>query len=266
MGGLNITPVVRNLLIMNVAVFVAAALLNRIELFSEWFGLRAFVSPFFSPYQIFTYMFMHGGWQHLIFNMMGLIFLGPLLETVWGQQRFLFFFIFTGIGAGLVDAAANSYELSAVLSDGRVFLQDPTPENYVQFLGKHYPDGIFNQEQFIASFEKDPQNQTYIRETSNFVRKFDNMIANRVSVGASGAIFGLMTALGLLFPNTELMLLFLPIPIKAKYFVLLSAAFAVFMIMRRDSSDNVAHFAHLGGMLFAWILISFWNRQRTKFW
>lgn len=266
MGGIVLTPVVRNLLIINVALFVAGFLLGKTDLFAEWFGLRAFTSPFFSPYQLVTYMFMHGGWQHLIFNMLGLIFLGPLLETFWGSQRFLIFYAITGLGAGVVDAGVKSWEMGSIVHDSRAYIADPTPENYIWYLGRHYDGGILHQEQLIEDFEKSPTNEYYIRQTTDFVSRLEELMANRVSVGASGAIFGILMAFGLLFPNTELMLLYLPIPIKAKYFVLLSGIAAIYMAIRRDPSDNVAHFAHLGGMLFAWITITFWRRtERNRF-
>jgi membrane associated rhomboid family serine protease len=264
-GGLVLTPVVRNLLIINAAIFIAAAILGKEILFAEWFGLRAFTSTFFSPLQLVTYMFMHGGWQHLIFNMMGLIFLGPLLETFWGSKRFFIFYMATGIGAGAIDSAIHSFEVRNVIIDSQTYMADPTPENYVWFLGRNYPEGLHNEAELIENFEQNPTSEAYVRGTQNMTKMIENSLSNRMSIGASGAIFALMMALAFLFPNTELMMLFLPIPIKAKYFVAFSAAMALYMALRRDPSDNVAHFAHLGGMLSAWILLMFWQRQRNSF-
>lgn len=192
---LRLTPIVRNLILINVIVFVVSA----ITPLGNWLALWDVESPYFRPYQLFTYMFSHADFFHIFFNMLLLMFFGPILEDFWDQKRFLLFYLATGIGAAVFNI------LMALL---------------------------FN------------------------VGQFDVMI------GASGAVYGVMTAFGIIFPNMELRLLFLPVSFKAKYMVMVLGAIAIFSGFRSTPGDNTAHLAHLGGIVMAIILIQFWMRRR----
>ncbi len=195
----NLTPMVRNLLVINLVMFLLTNIMQ-MRVLENMLILHSFRSPAFQPFQLFTHMFLHGGLGHLFFNMLGLFFLGPLLERVWGSNRFLLFYMVCGIGAAILFATISYFQ------------------------------GVLNP-----------------------------------MLGASGAIYGLLMAIGMLFPNTEFMLLFPPIPIKAKYLALGLGAIALYMGLSNNPGDNIAHFAHLGGMLFAFIMLKIWQGQRGNF-
>jgi len=191
----RLTPIVRNLIFINVIVFVISALTP----VGNWLALWNVENPNFRPYQLFTYMFSHADFFHIFFNMLLLSFFGPILEEFWDQKKFLMFYIATGIGAAVFNILMALF---------------------------------FN------------------------VGQFDVMI------GASGAVYGVMTAFGIIFPNMELRLLFLPVSFKAKYMVMVLGALAIFSGFRSTPGDNTAHLAHLGGIVMAIILIQFWMRRR----
>jgi membrane associated rhomboid family serine protease len=205
----------------------------------EELGLYFPASENFSPYQIVTHMFMHGGWFHLFFNMFALWMFGRVLESVWGPKRFFLYYIVTGLGAAAFHLLVNyiNYksamnnlsptEIQAVLEEGRrLWLNNKTYNN---------PD------------MQDLQ-----------------MILNVPTVGASGAVFGVLLGFGMLFPNTRLMLLFPPIPIKAKWLVIGYGALELYLGLTQPGS-NIAHFAHLGGMVFGFFLIKYWNKSSDSF-
>jgi membrane associated rhomboid family serine protease len=202
---LRLTPVVKNIIIINVIVFVAGMLAPKVD-FVNCFGMRGLNydilsgylamwnvrSDCFKPYQLFTYMFVHGDFMHLFFNMLGFAFIAPILESFWGQKRFTTFFLVTGIGAGIFNLLIDLF-----LTQG-----------------------------------------TY-----------------GTMVGASGALYGVLMGFGMLFPDMEVRLLIPPIPIKAKYLVILLGGLTFIM----DRSGQVAHFTHLGGVIFAFLLIKIWG-------
>ena len=192
---IRLTPVVRNLIFINVIVFVISAMLP----IEGWLALWNVQSPNFRPYQLFTYMFAHADFFHIFFNMLLLSFFGPILEEFWDQKNFLLFYIAAGIGAA-----------------------------------------VFN----------------------ILIALFSGFGAFGVLIGASGAVYGVMTAFGIIFPNMELRLLFLPVSFKAKYMVMVLGSIAIFSGFRSSPGDNTAHFAHLGGIVMAIILIQFWMRRR----
>ncbi len=211
-GFLSSIPVVtKNIIIINVLVLLAdyvlqskGILINGLPL-ARYTGLHFFTSSFFMPHQLITYMFMHGSFGHMFFNMFAVFMFGRTLETVWGPKRFLFYYIATGIGAGLIQELAW----------------------YIQ-----YSDPAF----------------------LNFA----------ITVGASGAVFGILIAFGMLFPNAELFIIPFPFPIKAKYFVIGYGVIELFMGVANFSWDNIAHFAHLGGALFGLIIILYWKRTNKS--
>lgn len=254
------TPVVRTLIILNVLVlfFTNDSVIIR-------FGLHSFLSDLFQPLQFLTHMFLHGDFWHLFSNMIGLLVFGPNLERTWGSQRFLFFYMFCGLGAGLLYLGINYYEMSRVFEQVQEYRANPTPDLFWGFIESHASAAYDQLESFIDAYRQNPGNQQFQQQSLSFVNQFWTRQIDGPMVGASGAIMGVVMAFGLLFPNTELFLLFPPIPIKAKYLVLGYAAFDVYGIINRTPSDNVAHFAHLGGMLFAFILVKYWGSQRKTF-
>ncbi len=236
-----IPPVVKNLILINVILFLATVVMEGTFGFdlSQYLALFHIKSEYFRPYQFVTHMFMHGGTMHIFFNMFALWMFGRVLESVWGPKRFFIYYMITGLGAALVhmtvlyiqykslEAQMSQEQMEMVLSEGyRIFGQN---QNFV-----------------------DPQMGQM------------NMMLNTRTVGASGAVFGVLLAFGMLFPNTQLMLLFPPIPIRAKYFVLIYGGIELFLAFSQPGS-HIAHFAHLGGMLFGFLLIQFWKKDRGKF-
>ncbi|MEP2772731.1 MAG: rhomboid family intramembrane serine protease [Fulvivirga sp.] len=261
----RLTPVVKNLLIINVVVFLLQTLMGGVN-FTGILSLWKVGSDNFAPYQFFTYMFAHGGFGHILFNMLGLVFLGPLLEQFWGPKKFVTFYLVTGIGAGLLYSGIEYVRMNNLESQVEEYVISPTPDNLNVFVdnnSNYFGPSIYD---FISEFSKQPDNQQYIAESKSIVKSLYNKAFNYGSMlGASGAIYGILMAFGMLFPNTELMLLFPPIPIKAKWLVLILGGIALYSGLSRNPGDNVAHFAHLGGMIFAFIMIKYWQSQRNKF-
>lgn len=221
---MRLTDVVKNLLIINVLMFLGTMLLmgdpdptssmalinEQITDFSLWgrYRLALFLpgSPYFQPYQLVTHMFMHANLTHLFFNMFALYMFGPPIEMSFGSKRFLFYYLFAGFGAMFLQLGVSWLEIH-------------------QFGAPGY-------------------------------------LANIPMVGASGAIFGLLAAFGYLFPNSQIMLIFPPIPMRAKYFVLIYAgAELMFGLNSMGGSSGVAHFAHVGGALFGFLLLLYWKKR-----
>jgi membrane associated rhomboid family serine protease len=255
-----LTPVVRVLLLLNVLVFFVTN-----DTVIRQFGLHSFLSDQFSPIQLLTHMFLHGGFGHLLSNMFGLIVFGPMLERFWGQKRFAFFYFFCGIGAALLFSGISYYEMSAVYEAVRDYRANPTPEGFIGFVDTQAQSFYDQAASFIEQFEQQPTNPQLIESSLKIVNRLYIKQVDVPMVGASGAIFGVIMGFGLLFPNTQLFLLFPPIPVKAKYLVIFYGAYELYSGVYRTQSDNVAHFAHIGGMLFAFILIKYWGSQRKTF-
>jgi membrane associated rhomboid family serine protease len=233
-------PVVKNLIIINVLMLLATYVLEMrgIDL-TNILGLHYIQSPDFRPYQIVTHLFMHGGFMHLAFNMFALWMFGRILENVWGPKRFFIYYFFTGLGAAALHTLVNYFE-------------------FQHLAGKMNPEDV----RMVLS-----QGTEIFNQGKNFIDPLSaklNLMLNIPTVGASGAVFGILLGFGMLFPNTELMLLFPPIPIKAKYFVAGYGAIELFSGIT-GAGANIAHFAHLGGMLFGFILIKYWNRNAKNF-
>lgn len=262
---LRLTPVVKNLLIINIVVFILQYLLQDMN-FTGLISLWIIESDNFKPYQYFTYMFAHGGFGHILFNMLGLVFLGPLLEQFWGPKKFLIFYLVTGIGAGVLYSGIEYWRTSQLENDVTAYIIEPTPDHFSRFADEH--DQYFNSKvfDFANDYSKNPEDPYYINQSKEIVKgTYQSLLNGSSMLGASGAIYGILMAFGLLFPNTQLMLLIPPIPIKAKYLVLILGGIALYSGLNRGSGDNVAHFAHLGGMVFAFIMIKIWQQSRDKF-
>lgn len=259
----NFTPVVRLLLFANVIVFLITSRMG--DAVVDQFGLHSVLSAKFNPIQLVTHMFMHGGWGHIFSNMIGLIVFGPMLERVWGGPRFFLFYMLTGLGAAALYLGVNYYETAAMVDSYHLYQANPTNGEFVGFVTQYATAFMDSLEPFIQKFDANPTNPTYINYAEDFANKFVSAQVDTPMVGASGAIFGVIMAFGLLFPNTELFLLFPPIPIKAKYLVFFYGAYEVYSGIYQAQTDTVAHFAHIGGMLFAYILVKLWGSQRKTF-
>ncbi len=213
--------VTKNLIIINVLVFFGTLVAQRYGIdLANYLGLHFFLASDFNPAQLITYMFMHGGFSHIFFNMFAVFMFGPILEQTWGPKRFLFYYILCGIGAGLIQEGVQYIQYITELSQH-------TEVNLIGY-------GIIYMDQYL------------------------NMMT---TVGASGAVYAILLAFGMLYPNNQLFIFPLPFPIKAKFFVIGYATIELWAGLANSAGDNVAHFAHLGGMLFGLILILYWRKK-----
>ncbi len=242
----NIPPVVKNLLIINGLVFFATYLLGkgiqipgigftRIDL-NAILGLYTPGSSNFQFFQYISYMFMHGSFEHVFFNMFALFMFGRILERMWGPQKFLFYYMVTGIGAGLL------FVIVAFIRAKIIAASLPS-----EVVAEIYEKGFSILSQYKNYVDTDAATL--------------NRILNAPMVGASGAIFGLLLAFGVLFPE-ERIYLYMLLPVKAKWFVIGYGALELIMTFHSGQGDNVAHLAHLGGMLFGFILLRFWRKKQ----
>lgn len=215
----SITPVTKNLIIINLLFWLAEIVLPRVGIdLVKYLGLHYFAASDFNAVQLVTYMFMHdpGSFGHVFFNMFSVFMFGRTLEMVWGSKRFLIYYLTTGIGAGLVQEVTWFFSL------------------------------------------RDAIDATIVQAGWETTR---TLLNNVITIGASGAVFGILLAFGMLFPNAELFIMFIPIPVKAKYFVIFYGIVELFLGVGNFSGDNIAHFAHLGGMLFGFFLIRYWKKK-----
>jgi rhomboid-like protein len=220
----NLTPVVKNLLIINFICFIPYIVLSddayqRIIIYHV--GAFYFNSPFFKPWQVITYMFFHGGWMHILFNMLSLYFIGPILEYAIGAKRFFNLYFICGIGAIAFQWAVQAFEVHALIGSFVI------------------PDSL--------------------QTVDPLVMQKLQAIYDVPIVGASGAIFGVLVGFGMLYPDMELMMFFIPIPIKAKYFILFYVGLEIYSVISPGAGDNIAHLAHLGGALIGFIMIKIWR-------
>jgi membrane associated rhomboid family serine protease len=235
-GILGLPPVVKNIIMINVLMILAYYAVNSvfgIDL-NSLLGLYFPKSEQFKPLQIVTHMFMHGNFWHIFFNMYALFIFGPILENVWGPKRFFIFYMVCGLGA------AFTHE-SVIFLQYNHLVQNLSPNDLQVVLREG--TAYFHQGKVFSA----PDMQSL------------QILLNTPTVGASGAIFGVLLAFGVLFPNTQLMLLFPPIPIKAKYLVAGYGALELYLAVTQPGS-NIAHAAHLGGMLFGYLLIRYWRK------
>ena len=232
----------------------------------EIFGMHYPGSDKFMLHQVFTHMFMHdpGGIAHIFFNMFALWMFGRVLESVWGSKRFLLYYVVTGLGAIALHTFVNFLAINSIQNTVEMFRNTPSPEILDRFVTKHLPNATVQVRDFINTWYDDPTNTLYANEGLNLMERILTLKMDIPTVGASGAVFGVLLAFGMLFPNTQLMLIFPPIPIKAKYFVIGYGLIELYLGFS-NSGGNVAHFAHLGGMLFGFILIKYWNKNSKRF-
>lgn len=213
--------VTKNLIIINILFFLGGIVATRYGLdLSAYLGLHFFMADNFNPAQLISYMFMHGSFTHLFFNMFAVWMFGRILEQIWGPKRFLFYYIACGIGAGLVQELVQ----------------------YIQYAVE------------LSAYDKVDMGNGLILSMQQYLNEMN-------TVGASGAVYAILLAFGMLFPNEKMFIIPFPFPIKAKFFV---AGYAVIELMQgfaNNPTDNVAHFAHLGGMIFGFVLIIYWKKK-----
>lgn len=215
-------PITKNLIIINIIMFLASLVLRNYGInLDDKLGLHFILADDFAIYQLVTYMFMHGGWSHIFFNMFALWMFGRTMESVWGARRFFAFYLLCGIGAGIT-------------------------QEIWQF-GEYYIEGLANYSSVNTG--------TALIPMSDYLNLW-------TTIGASGACYAVLLAFGMTFPNEALFIFPIPFPLKAKYFVVIIAAMELFSSFA--TNGNVAHFAHLGGMVFGYFIIRRWRRQGSR--
>ena len=247
----NIPPVVLNLMIINLLFWVASQVLPTsfgIDLV-KLLGLHYWFSDKFNPIQLVTYMFLHdtSSISHLFCNMFGVWMFGRTLEQVWGAKKFLFFYLFTGVGAGIIQELTWMIDLHGITTAMNIAIAENSGEALVPFSSMFTGGNIAN------------------ATAIDVIRLKQQIFAAHVTVGASGALFGILLAFGWLFPEARMGLLFIPVMIPARIFVAIYAAFELFFGVTGFAFDNVAHFAHLGGMIFGAVILWVWQKQRKLY-
>ena len=265
-------PVVKNLLIINGLFFLAAIGVGAAFKYdlNNLLGLHYIGAEDFKPFQYVTYMFMHStqNYSHILFNMFALWMFGNALENVWGSKKFLIYYLVTGLGAGIVYTFWIHFQLAPTLQAIDFFLNNPSIPSFVEFRNSEFFQiGSYDIQNNFNAFANEynrliANNPTQaLQESIRFMEQYriDFLNAHTV-VGASGAVFGILLAFGMMFPNSVIYLYF-AIPIKAKWFVILYGAFELYSGISNNPNDNVAHFAHLGGMVFRFLLITYWKKK-----
>lgn len=235
----RVTETIKVLIIINVLFFIGTLVTG--DLADRLFALYYFENPNFQYWQPITHMFMHGGFMHILFNMYALWAFGSPLEIRWGRNRFLFFYFSAGLGAALIYTLVNYFHIHNVM-DSLVAggWSEPQVMSYLN-------GGDGGSKAVLDTVSMDKINSMF-------------MAYHGVALGASGAVYGVLVAFGIMFPNVELMLIFLPIPIKAKYFI--PALILMDLILGISGAQTgIAHFAHIGGALFGFIMAWYWKKN-----
>ena len=266
MIGLSLPPVIKNLLIINVLFFLATAVGGgQFLMFDirEFFALHHYTSDLFWPHQYITYQFLHANMSHLFFNMFALWMFGGNIERVMGPKRFLMYYMGTAIGAGIIHSIVFTYDIANIQSAMDLVVNNPTPINFKAFLETaNLNTDLF--QNFLYEWTKEGNSEMYSAEAITMIQTQGVQLLQRFvdtpMVGASGAVFGLLLAFGMIFPNQEILLSFI-IPMKAKYFVVIYGIAELYYGVANNPGDNIAHFAHLGGMIVGFILIKYWRSK-----
>lgn len=232
----NLTPITRNIIILNVIVYILSNFINR-DVAYTYFSAFFPTSPFFKSWQIITHMFMHGGFMHIAFNMLTFASFGPVLERFLGEKKFLILYFISGLGAFFI---FNLWELFRIYQISQPLIAE----------------GYTLSEILVGNFGDYPQNlYANAKEIAD--------ILSTPMVGASGAIFGVIAAFSTLYPNAEMFIMFIPFPIKAKVLLPIVIIGSLFLGIS-GSGGNIAHFAHIGGAIVGFLLVKFWGRNRYR--
>ncbi len=270
-GFQNTPPVTKNLIIINALLLLGTFTLQSTMKFdlTDYLGLHFLLGDKFNPLQYITYLFMHGGVMHLVFNMFALFMFGRVLEEIWGGKKFFAYFVLTGIGAAILHTGVVYLELMPDIRLIDNFLNDPSALSFAE-LGQNHkfrvdPHEIKNLQRTWEAWQRDISNVAAKGRVIDFMIDYRaNFMNGPTVVGASGSVYGILLAFGFMFPNARIMLLIPPIPMKAKYFVIIFGVIELFMGIQNNPNDNVAHYAHLGGMIFGFLLLKYWKQRRIQ--
>ena len=238
----RITEAIKHLIIINIIFFIVPQVVQGLDI-AQYFALYFPKNENFGLWQYTTHMFMHGSFMHIAFNMYALWAFGTPLEQMWGRNKFLFFYFSSGIGAGIIYTLVNYYQFNTV---------------YEQLIGMN-----ISSTEIQTILDTGSYNDTLISLSNSEMSEFYSLY-HTPAVGASGAVYGILVAFGMMFPNAKLALIFFPVPIAAKYFIPVMLLGDVFFGVTKYSIGNVAHFAHIGGALIGFIIAWYWKKNQFK--
>ncbi|MBX7182376.1 MAG: rhomboid family intramembrane serine protease [Bacteroidia bacterium] len=254
-------PVVKNLILLNGIMYLitefCSAFLN-INL-NQILGLHNIDSPYFKPYQLVTHFFMHGGFLHIALNMLSLWMFGAVIENFWGGRRFLVYYLVTGLGAAYIHLMYSSWEYHSMANAAALFAESPTVEGLMDFYHNYSNPNLDSYFKEMIQVWDHSSPIGIERKAIELVEAVVQVKRDLPMVGASGAVFGVLLAFGMMFPDQIVFFILFPMP--AKYLVVLYGAMELYNGLMNDPTSNVAHFAHLGGMLFGFLLIKSWQRR-----
>jgi membrane associated rhomboid family serine protease len=260
--------IVKNLLIINGLVFLAQNTFKGPSVpfsIEDVFALHAWQSNLFKPWQLLTHMFLHGDLGHIFGNMFALWMFGSVLENLWGSKRFLTFYLVCGLGAALIHLLFLSYELMPMVKEYAAITQSGSGYNadaVIRFI-RHHNLGFIQQNELIGYLESNPDNTAVLSKVYEQITAYYLNALNTSTIGASGAVFGVLAAFVYLFPNTYLYIYFL-IPVKAKWIGLLYFGYELFFALKNSAGDNVARWAHVGGAIVGLLIVITWNKTNKK--
>lgn len=258
--------VIKNLLIVNVLFFLAqntiggpASSFRMLDVLA----LHHVKSPLFQPWQLVTHMFLHGNFMHLFGNMFALWMFGSILENVWGPKRFLTFYFLCGIGAALIHLTFLWYDYNGLLNEFLTLKLNPNPERIIAFYHHYDLSQDPSASGLVKTYLADPNNTQNVEHVVNYISDATYNVISRPTLGASGAVFGVLAAFVYLFPNTYIYLYFF-VPVKAKWMGLLYFGYEVVLALQNSAGDDVARWAHIGGGLVGFLLVITWNKKKRE--
>lgn len=260
--------IVKNLLIINGLVFLAQNTFKGPSVpfsIEDLFALHAWQSNLFKPWQLLTHMFLHGDLGHIFGNMFALWMFGSVLENLWGSKRFLTFYLVCGLGAALIHLLFLSYELTPMVKEYAAITQSGSGYNaeaVIRFI-RHHNLGFVQQDELIGYLQSNPDNTAVLSKVYEQITAYYQNALNTSTIGASGAVFGVLAAFVYLFPNTYLYIYFL-VPVKAKWIGLLYFGYELFFALKNSAGDNVARWAHVGGAIVGLLIVITWNKTNKK--
>jgi len=265
-GRFEVLPIIiKNLLIINVLFFLAQKTFGAGETINivDLLALHHVKSPLFQPWQLVTHMFLHGDFWHLFGNMFALWMFGSILENVWGPKRFLTFYFLCGIGAALIHLTFLWYDYHGLLNEFLALKLHPTPDRIAAFYNNYGLSQDPRADLLVKNYLADPANPGYVEQIVNYISDVTYTVVSRPTLGASGAVFGVLAAFVYLFPNTYIYLYFF-VPVKAKWMGLIYFGIELFSAIQNSAGDNVARWAHIGGGLVGFLLVITWNKKNRK--
>lgn len=266
-GRFEILPVViKNLLIINTLCYIAQITVGGNAGYfpmEKILALHHVKSPLFQPWQLITHMFLHGGWMHLFGNMFALWMFGSVLENLWGPRRFITFYFLCGIGAALMHLAFLWYDYNSMLNQFVTIKNNPTPALVQSFFNQYNLYQYRGTAEILQSYLANPGSQANINTINALLTEYTYMKISFPTLGASGAVFGILAAFVYLFPNTYIYLYFF-VPVKAKWLGLAYFSYELFYAIQNSAGDDVARWAHIGGGIVGFLLVLTWNKRNRK--